>query len=332
MFRNYFKIAVRNLWRNKSISAINIFGLSLGIATCLLILMFVQNELSYDRFNKMAGRIVRVVLNGEMQGGQIKESSIMPPVAQTIKASFPEVQEATRIKAYGMTRITYGNKTFRDDALAFVDSNFFQVFTIPLIRGNASTALMQPNTAVISKATAEKYFGKDNPIGKVIVLKDNNTPVTITGLIDKVPANSHFHFDVFTSMSTYPEANEQTWMQGSYYTYLVLPEGYDYRKLQAKLPGIIDKYLAPQFQQEMGISFSEYRKKGNDLKLVLQPLTDIHLHSDLTTDMEPYGDIHYVYIFSAVAVFMLLIACINFMNLSTASASKRAREVGIRKV
>jgi putative ABC transport system permease protein len=332
MFRNCFKMAVRSLWRNKGISAINIFGLSVGIATCLLILMFVQNELSYDRFNEKADRIVRVVLHGEMQGGQIKESSIMAPVGQIIKASFPEVEEATRIKNFGMPRITCGSKTFKDDAMAFVDSNFFRVFTIPLIKGNAGTALMQPNTAVISRATAEKYFGNEDPIGKVITLKDNNAAVTITGLIDKVPANSHFHFDVFTSMSTFPEASDQTWMQGSYYTYLVLREHYDYKKLEAKLPQLIDKYLAPQFQQAMGISFSEYRSKGNDLTLALQPLTDIHLHSDLSRDMEPYGDIHYVYIFSAIAVFMLLIACINFMNLCTASASKRAREVGIRKV
>jgi len=332
MFKNYFKIAVRNLWRNKGFSAINIFGLALGIATCLLIMLYVQNELSYDRYNDKAGRIVRVVFRGKMQGGEIKEANVMPPVAQALKKNFPEVLEATRIRSNGYHRVSYGDKMFKDDQLAFVDSNFFQVFTLPLIKGDARTALLQPNTIVISRSVAHKYFGNDNPIGKVLSFKDDKAALTITGEIDEVPVNSHFHFGLFASMASLPEAREQSWMSSNFYTYLVLPKGYDYKQLEAKLPQEIDKYIGPQLQKGMGVTMAQFRQAGNNIGLYLQPLTDIHLHSDFTGDMEPYGDIQYVYIFGAVAVFMLLIACINFMNLSTAGASKRAREVGIRKV
>lgn len=333
MLKNYFKIAYRNLWRNKGFTFINIFGLAIGIATCLIIMLFVQNELSYDRYNEKAERMVRVVFRGKMQGGNINESTVMPPTAQTLKAEFPEVQQATRIRSYGTPRINYGNKSFKNDAFAFVDSNFFEVFTLPLIQGNPKTALAEPNSIVITKALAQKYFGSEDPIGKMLSFKDGiNAPYKVTGVINKVPENSHFHFDIFGSMSGFPDSKSPSWMISEFYTYLVLPAGYDYKKLEAKLPQVVDKYIGPQFLQAMGFSLSQYKEKGNNIGLYLQPLTDIHLHSDFTYDLSQSGDIRYVYIFSAIALFMLLIACINFMNLSTASASKRAREVGIRKV
>ena len=332
MFSNNFKITIRNLWKHKVFSAINIFGLAIGIATCLLITLFVQNEFSYDRYNTKADQIVRVTFRGKMNGGEIKEANVMPPVAQAFKKDFPEVLDATRIRNIGMPRITYGDKMFRDNSMAFVDSNFLNVFTLLLIDGNVKTALLQPNTVIISKAAAKAYFDNENPVGKVLSLKDNNTSLTVTGVFNEVPVNSHFHFDLLASMSTLPEATQNDWMISNYYTYLVLPKGYDYRKLQAKLPAEADKYISPQLQKAMGISMSQFRKSGNDIGFVLQPLKDIHLHSDLTGDMEPAGNSQSVYIFGAIAIFVLLIACINFMNLSTAGASKRAKEVGIRKV
>ena len=334
MFNNYFKIGVRNLWRHKSFAAINILGLALGIATCLLIMLYVQNELSYDRFNDKANQIVRVTFHGKMNGGEIKEATVMPPVAQTFKKDFPEVLDAVRLRSYGTPRVSYGDKIFREDPIAFVDPNFFQVFTLPFIKGDAITALQQPNAVVVSGSVAKKYFGNSNPIGKVLLFKDNNnTSLTVTGVYKDIPANTHFErFGMLASMATLPEAKENTWMASNFYTYLVLPQGYDYKKLQAKLPQEVDKYIGPQLQQAMGVTISQFRQSGNDISFQLQPLTSIHLHSDLTGDMQPSGDIQYVYIFSAVAVFMLLIACINFMNLSTAGASKRAKEVGVRKV
>src|SRR5215210_6616991 len=160
MFKNHIKIAIRNLWRNKAFSAINIFGLAIGIATCLIIMLFVQNELSYDRYNEKADQIVRVVFKGSVQGENMKEANIMPPVAQTLKADYPEVLEATRLRDYGRPRITYGEKSFKDDAFAYVDSNFFEVFTLPFVAGDEKKALAEPNSIVISQAVADKYFGK----------------------------------------------------------------------------------------------------------------------------------------------------------------------------
>jgi putative ABC transport system permease protein len=332
MIRSYLKIAFRNLWRNKTFTAINVFGLALGISTCLLIMLFVQNELSYDRFNAKADRIVRVVFRGSIGGEKMKEAMAMPPVAQTLKATYPEVEEATRLRTAGHPRITYEDKTFKEDAFAYVDSNFFQVFTFPLLKGDPKTVLLQPNTIVISETAAQKYFGHEDPIGKVLNFKDWNTSFKISGVMKKMPENSHFHYDMVGSMVSDRESRIPSWMTSEYYTYLVLPSGYDYKKLDAKLPQIVEKYMAPQLEKPMGLTFAQFRQKGNDIGLFLQPLTDIHLRSDLNLELEPGGDIRYVYIFSVVAFFMLTIACINFMNLSTASASKRAREVGIRKV
>jgi len=333
MIKNYFKIAFRNLLRNKVFSAINILGLAIGIATCLIIMLFVNNELSYDRYNKKANRIVRVFFQGNVQGEKLNETTVMPPVAQTLKAEFPEVEEATRIRDYGSPRLIYGDKSFKEDAFAFVDSNFFQVFTLPLLQGNAKTALIEPNTIIITKALARKYFGNEEPMGKIIAFKDGkNAACKVTGVIDKVPVNSHFHFELFASMASLPESKEPTWMSSNFYTYLVLAKGYDYKKLEAKLPRVVEKYIGPQLYQAMGMTLTEFRKKGNNISFHLQPLTDIHLHSDFMYDLSRPGDIRYVYIFGVIALFMLIIACINFMNLSTAGASKRSREVGIRKV
>ncbi|WP_461103556.1 ABC transporter permease [Spirosoma koreense] len=332
MLTNYVKIAWRNLVRNKAFSAINIVGLAIGLATCLIISLFVLDELSYDRYNEKADRIVRVFFQGTMQGGTMKEAHVMPPVAQTLKADYPEVEEATRIRTAGAPFITVGDKTFRDDRLAYVDSNFFQVFTLPLIQGDAKTALVQPNTAVITQAMAQKFFGETNPMGQLLTIKSWNTVYKVTGVIDKVPVNSHFHFDMFLSMAGLPDAKSTSWMTSEFFTYLTLPKGYDYTQLEAKLPQAVEKYMGPQIQQAFGMSYSQFRQKGNNLGLYLMPLTDIHLHASFGYDLTPPGDIQYVYIFGAIALFMLLIACINFMNLSTAGASKRAKEVGIRKV
>lgn len=332
MWKNYFKIAWRNLSRNKGFSAINIFGLAIGIATCLVIMLFVVDELSYDRFHEKSDRIVRVLFRGSVQGEKMNEASVMPPVAHTLLAEYPEVEEATRMKDYGKPKITYGEKVFRDNSFAFADSNFFQVFTLPLIKGDPATALTQPNMVVISQTTAQKLFGKKDPIGQVLHFKDFNASLQVSGVMADIPENSHFHFDLLASMASFPDANINSWMVSDFHTYLVLPKGYDYKKLETKLPQVVQKYMGPQLQQAMGISLAQFREAGNDLGLYLQPLSEIHLHSEARNDLEPGGDVRYVYLFGAIALFMLLVACINFMNLSTAGASKRTKEVGVRKV
>ncbi len=265
MLKNYFKIAFRSLWKNKSFSAINIAGLALGIATCIIIMMYVNNELSYDRYNEKADRMVMVYFQGNVQGQKMNEASVMPLVAQTLKKDFPEVEAATRLRDNGMPKVVIENKTFKD-AFAYVDSNFFQVFTLPLIAGDAKTALLEPNTIVITKEAAHKYFSNKNPIGKIIGLKgDKNTVYKVTGLIDKVPVNSNFHFELFASMASLPESREPTWMSSNFFTYLVLAKNYDYKKLEAKLPQVVQKYMAPQLVQAIGMSLADFRKQGNDI-------------------------------------------------------------------
>lgn len=334
MLRNYLKIAYRNLVKNKVYSFINIFGLAIGIAACLVISLFVQDELSYDRFNKNADRIVRVVFKANINGGKINESFVMPPTAQALKNDYSEVQEATRLRHFGSPRVVIGEKIFNEASMAYVDANFFDVFTIPLLKGNAKAALVQPNCVVLSKAAAQRYFGDINPIGKIIHFKKGaDAPAfRVTGLFDKIPSNSHFHFDLLGSMASDTESKSTSWLTSNYFTYLLLTEGVDYKKLEAKLPATVEKYMGPQILQAMGMSLSQFRTKGNELGLHLQKLTDIHFYSEGTNELEAGGDIKYVYIFGAIALFMLLIACINFMNLATAGASKRAREVGVRKV
>ncbi len=333
MLKNYVKTAWRNLMKHKTFSFINIAGLSIGIAVCFIIMMYVQNELSFDRFNKNADRIVRVVFKADINGGKIFEANVMPPVAQAMKNDYPEVQDATRLQQAGTPKVTYKDKSFKDDEMAFVDPNFFNIFTLPLIEGDAKTALQQPNTIIISKEIAKKYFGEEDPLGKTLEFPDNkDASFKVTGVIDKVPANSHFHFDLFASMLSLDNAKSDSWMESNFFTYLLLKKGADYKKLETKLPGMVEKYMGPQIQQSMGISLKQFITKGNHLGFALQPLTSIHLYSHSNYELSPTGNAMYVYIFGAIAIFMLLIACINFINLSTASASQRAKEVGVRKV
>ena len=331
MIQNYLKIAWRNLLKNKAFSFINILGLSIGIAVCFIIMLFVQDELSYDNFNNKADRIVRVIFKASINGGKISEPSVMPPVARALKNDYPEVETATRLRIDGRPKISYQQKVFKEAEAAFVDPNFFSVFTFPFVKGDPSTALLQPNSLVITEEIANRIFGKEDPIGKTLDY-NNGGQFKVTGVIKKMPANAHFHFDLLGSLETINFAKSDTWMEGNFFTYAVMKPGTNYKTLEAKMPGMVQKYMGPQIAQSMGMSLEQFRTKGNELGFALQPLTSIHLHSLTSTELEAGGDIKYVYIFGAIAVFMLLIASINFINLSTAGASKRAKEVGVRKV
>ena len=333
MLKSYFKMGWRTLLKNRGLFAINITGLAMGIATCLIILLFVVDELSYDRYNEKADRMVRVILKGKVNGEVIKEAVTPAPVASTLKDEFPEVLEATRLRQFGSPKIKYKNITYRNSKLAFVDPNFFQVFTLPFLQGDPKTALNKPHTIVITKSEASKYFGNEDPINKLLAFKDSGEQFQVTGIIENVPANSHFHFDLFASMEGLADAKENNWMASNYFNYLVLAEGSDSKEFETKLPAIIKKYMGPQVEQ-MGMTFEKFTENRNDIGLFVQPLTDIHLYSDFAnqSELEAGGDVKSVYIFAGIAIFMLLIACINFMNLSTAGATKRNKEIGVKKV
>lgn len=333
MIKNNFKIAWRNILKRKGIFSINILGLTLGIASCLIITLFVADELSYDRYNEKADEIVNVVFRAKINGEEIKEGAVMAPVGATIKKEFPEVLDATRIRNIGTPKILVESQSFREGRFAYVDPNFFNVFTLPIIEGDSKSPLQEPNTAILTKKQAEKLFGAMNPIGKFFFLDNQKQPFRVTGIIEEVPKNSHFHFDIFASIEGLQEAKSDSWFGGDFFTYLLLKKGSNYKDLESKLSYLPKKYMGPAMLEVMGMSFGEFTKE-NQLGFRIFPLTDIHLYSDNSaySQMEQGGDIRYIYIFSAIALFMLLIACINFMNLSMATATKRAKEIGVRKV
>lgn len=331
MIRNYLKIAWRNITKNKLFSVINMLGLAIGVATFFLIMLFVADELKFDRFNRRADDIARIIFKANINGGKISEASVMAPVAATMKKDFPEVEDATRLVNAGAPRVRVGGKQYKGDRLARVDPNFLTIFTLPMISGVPGKALLNPDEVVLTKSAAEKYFGREPALGKTIEI-DGNKNYIVSGVIEDVPRTSHFHFEIFGSLTGMKEASSDSWMLGSFYTYLLLKPGTDPAKLETRFPQMVATYMGPQILSQMGVTLDQFRTKGNELGFAMQRLTDIHLKSATTNEIEPGGNAAYVYIFTLVACFMLLVAGINFVNLSTAGASKRAREVGVRKV
>jgi putative ABC transport system permease protein len=330
MIKNYLTIAWRSLTKNKVFSFINIFGLAIGLTCCMLISAYIYQEVTYDTYPVNAKKIYRVGLHLTENAGITDFALVDAAVGQGIKNNIPGVVASTRISGRGSVYVKYDDKLFKEEHFSIADSNFLAMFSLPLIQGDGRNALVDPNTVVITSQTAKKYFGSTSAIGKTLTLQGERD-LKVTGVIDKVPDNSHFHFDAFISKSTYPSKRE-TWSNISFYTYLQLNDAADPKKIEAQFPALVLKYAAPEIQNDMGVSLAEAQKSVNTFRFFLMPLADIHLHSATKFEMEPNGDIHYVYIFSALAVFILLLACINFMNLSTASSVKRAKEVGIRKV
>ncbi|SEI50592.1 putative ABC transport system permease protein [Dyadobacter sp. SG02] len=334
MIRNYLKIALRNFKREKVSTAINVVGLAIGLATCMLIMVYVQDELSYDRYHQKADRIFRVGVNLRLNGANVDGPTLGPTAGRDLQQEFPEVLNTTRIRNQGGKFISNGATASKEDNLLYVDSTFFEVFSIRFVKGNPGRALVEPNTVVLTEETARKYFGSQEPVGRTLLFGSEKTPYRITAVVAKVPANSHFQFDMLASLAGLKEAQTVGWLDNmNFYTYLVLPEKYDYKKLIIKSPRLAEKQVEGELQKFLGTSLKQFREKGDDFGIFLQPVPDIHLHSPFRgAELKPGGDIRNVYVLSAIAIFMLLIACVNFMNLSTAMAARRSREVGVRKV
>lgn len=330
MLRNYIKIAFRNLSRYKFISFINLFGLTLGITCCLLILVYILNELSFDRYNKKADNIYRVTrkfINATTGDVALNLGTISPPFAPYLKNDFPEIQKITRLLDNSPVPLRYEEKRFNEQGVFFADENLFDVFDVDVVKGNPDNALDAPFSVMLDEEKAKKYFGDADPMDKTIRML-NQFNLKVTGVYKPFPANAHVHPEMLISFNTlkdtliYGEESLRTnWGNNSFLTYILLPDNYDPEKMIAQFPAFIDRHM-PQ-----GGKF----KPSQGTSLDLQKLTDIHLRSHLDYEAEENGDIRRVYIFSAIALFILLIACINYMNLSTARSALRAKEIGIRK-
>lgn len=336
MFKNYFKIAFRNLLKRKGFSLINILGLATGMAVCLLIVLFIQSELSFDKHHEKADNIYRVVLERSYPGRSTAYSIIPQSIGSAIKAEYPEVLESTRlfnISGNGSFLLRIGEKTFEEKGVLAADSNFFRVFSCKMLHGDAATALEKPNTVVLNESIAKKYFGSTNVVGKQFETDEGDTTQAfmITGVVADWPGNSHFLFDILISTSSFQFLRQPNYTGFAAYTYLLLNPNSPAQALEAKFPAVIKKYVSPEINRVFNQSWEDFQKAGNGYKYYLQPLTKIHLVSDLEAELRPNGSMTAVYIFAIVAAFILFLACINFINLSTARSVERAKEVGIRK-
>ncbi len=330
MILNLIKVAIRNFRKNKSSSLINVIGLSVGLACFFLITVNVQDEFSYDNFHENKDRIYRVALERIYPDNVVNYAFIPSGIGHAMKTDFPEIEDMTRVfKMQGEVVFQYEDKSFEEKNLCFAEPNFFKVFSIPLIEGDPDSVFPNPNSLVITKETAAKYFGDEEAVGKQITTPQGE--FMVTGVCE-LPKNSHIGFDFLGTLELIGFDRNPDYVSFSVYTYVLLKEGVSPEVIEQKMPALVEQYAAGQIQAETGTSFEAYTRAGNGYNYFLQPIQDIHLKSHLTNEIKPNGNILYVYIMIAIAVFVIIIACINFMNLATAQSSTRAREVGIRKI
>ncbi|HTL09686.1 MAG TPA: ABC transporter permease, partial [Chitinophagaceae bacterium] len=334
MIKNYFKVAIRSLIKRKSYTFINIFGLATGMAVCLLIVLFIQSELGYDSFHKNAKNVYRVVLDRKYPGRSTSYSIIPSSIGESIQHEYPEVLQSTRlfnVVGTGSFFIKIADKVFEEKKVLLADSNFFAVFTAPLLEGDAATALQKANTAVLTETTAKKYFGSVAAAMGKSFTTDDDAHYVVSAVCKDWPQAAHFTFDMLLSAASFPFTQQPNYTGFSAHTYLLLSPNASPASLEAKLPHVIDKYVSPAIAKNFNMTYEQFQSAGNGYHYYLQPLTKIHLISDLEAELRPNGSIKTIYVFSVIAIFILVIASINFINLSTARSVERAKEVGIRK-
>jgi putative ABC transport system permease protein len=338
MFKNYFIVAWRNLVRNPRISSINVGGLAIGVACAIMLYLYAQSEFGYDSFYTNTNRIYRLYTCINLNGTASNSAKSSPPAAQVLRTQFPEVEANTLIGYEASYNMRYKDKSFREHSVYTADSNYFKVFDHQLLKGDANTALSVPYQLVVTDATAKRYFGDQDPIGKQLMVNDTVSFI-VSAIMKDFPENSHFNADMFISMSTLHGKNNDNWLALWYSNFMLLKKGADANAVEQKLKTIVDKGARPQIEKLLNVHDSNLKESGNAFEMKLQPLTSIHLHSKETYGIDPntewgnssIGNILYVRIFIAAALFVLLIAVFNFMNIATAKSEKRAKETGIRK-
>ena len=334
MLKNYFTIAIRNILKRKLFAAINILGMTVGITACLLIALYVIDEFSYDRFHSNADRIYQVGLHKKFGTLDVRSVSTCPPLADAMISEIPEVETVLRLRIGGKPVIRYGEKVLTEDNAFFTESNFFDFFSFRLISGNVKTALKEPNSVVLTEKAARKLFGDENPLEKLIIIEDGGAEkiaYKVTGVAADCPGNSHFKFNLLLSAGQDDYFKYNAWLNGGVFTYFLLRENKDVHDVEKKLENLLVKYEAPGLQHFLGNTLDQIRNAGGVYSYYTTKITDIHLKSNSQGDIEPGGSLRYMYVFGGIGIFILAIACINFMNMATAQSAGRAKEVGLRK-
>lgn len=332
MLKNFFINAIRNMRKHIGFLMLNLAGLTIGMTSFLLITIYVLHELSYDRFHKNYENIYRIKVKGIMAGATLDQAITAAPMAQAILNDYPEILHAVRLNRSGAWLVKNGEIRFNEDGVLFADSSFFSVFDFRLLNGNPRTALVNPRSMILTEKFAKKYFGNEDPVGKRLSLEADTNLYTVTGVIENIPANSHIKFDMLGSLNSLGDSKSNEWLNHNYYTYIVLKDGIKKSALEAKLPEVVLKYVGPQIKKYIGITIEDFEKAGNQFGYQLEPLKDIHLKGAPQYQLEPSGSLTTVLIFSIIALLILVIAIINYINLATAKSAGRAKEVGVRKV
>ncbi len=332
MIKNLLKHSLRALKKQKGYVAINIFGLAIGIACTIIIALFITHELSYDKYHENKDRIYRLTLDGKIGEQEVNASYTAAVIGPTMATDFPEVERFCRLNKWNETILKKEDVAYIIEDFAEVDSTFFEFFSIPLLKGDSKNVLNEPHTMVLSESTAKKIFGNEDPINKMLRVNTGQDPYRVTGVMADFPEETHFNANILTSFMTNRRANDTEWLNNSFSTYVLLKPHTSPDDVEAKFPGMIEKYVGPRVQELFGVSLSDFISQGNRYNFHLQPLTKIHLQPEIEHEVKPATDPKYLIIFSSVAILIIVIASINFMNLSTAQATKRAKEIGVKKV
>ena len=329
----FFTNIARNIRKRGGYYLLNLGGLAIGLTSFLFISLYVINELSYDRFHNNYENIYRLKVTGQFSGSKLDQAVTAAPMAQAMLKDYPEVLQVTRVRGLGDWLVRVGDKKFNEDGILFADSTFFSVLDFKFLKGDPLTALVRPRSMVLTESYAKKYFGDQDPMDQRMRMESDTVSYTVTGVIADVPDNSHIKFDMMASLNTYPGiGNSPQWISHSFYTYIVVKEGTDMKALENKFQDMVVNYVGPQLKEIVGLTLEDFRNTGNDFRYVIEPLKDIHMKGAPQYNMEPPGSLTTVYIFAVIAILILVVAIINYVNLATAKSAARAKEVGIRKV
>ncbi len=332
MIINYLKLAIRHISKNKGYVFINIMGLAVGIACFVLIGLFVLEEISYDSFHEQKDRIYRLILDGKIGEQELKVANTSPPMGEALVDEIPEIINAARLDSWNESPIMIDDKVFIEDHFMLADSTFFDIFSFPLIHGDPATALNRPRTIVLTRSAAQKYFGMDNPIGENLKVGTDSVYWEVSGVCEDAPENTHLEFNVIGSFVSSEKSERKIWLNNNLTTYILAEENIDPSVLEEKIHAVLVAHVGPELEQYIGASFEAFEQSGGRYRILTQKITDAHLESDIQQTFKPANEKKNIYTFTIIAFAILLLAGINYMNLATAQAANRAREVGVRKV